>query len=226
MPMPERCSRFAEYRDKVLELFASKGFGQVGMRELATCLGLSPGSLYHHYPSKQHLLLDLIEEFYEELLATLARIKQTATTKRDRLKPLIRAHQDLHREMPWHFRLVERDSGCLNEEQQERVRQLREQYERQLLMMLGVRSRLSEQGRAVGHAIATLLNSAPGWLTHYSLEEREHDSLIENLVSGAIERSLASGNKPGLGFKKHPQETHTPAAVQKTYSELHCRKTS
>jgi hypothetical protein len=39
--MPERCSRFAEYRDKVLELFASKGFGQVGMRELATCLGLS-----------------------------------------------------------------------------------------------------------------------------------------------------------------------------------------
>ncbi|MNM13398.1 HTH-type transcriptional repressor KstR2 [compost metagenome] len=71
MPMPERCSRFAEYRDKVLELFASKGFGQVGMRELATCLGLSPGSLYHHYPSKQHLLLDLIEEFYEELLATL-----------------------------------------------------------------------------------------------------------------------------------------------------------
>src|SRR3546814_14023468 len=85
----------------------------------ATCLGLSPGSLYHHYPSKQHLLLDLIEEFYEELLATLARIKQTATTKRDRLKPLIRAHQDLHREMPWHFRLVERDSGCLNERSEE-----------------------------------------------------------------------------------------------------------
>ena len=74
MPMPERCERFAEYRDKVLELFASKGFGQVGMRELATCLGLAPGSLYHHYPRKQHLLLDLIgldtvlailEAFYE-----------------------------------------------------------------------------------------------------------------------------------------------------------------
>jgi 3-hydroxybutyryl-CoA dehydrogenase len=122
MPMPERCSRFAEYRDKVLELFASKGFGQVGMRELATCLGLSPGSLYHHYPSKQHLLLDLIEEFYEELLATLGRIEQKAPAKRDRLNSLIRAHLNLHREMPWHFRLVERDSGCLNEEQQARVR--------------------------------------------------------------------------------------------------------
>jgi AcrR family transcriptional regulator len=192
MPTPERCSRFAEYRDKVLELFASKGFGQVGMRELATCLGLAPGSLYHHYPSKQHMLLDLIEEFYEELLATVGRIEQTAPAKRDRLNQLIRAHLNLHQEMPWHFRLVERDSGCLNEEQQERVRQLREQYERKLLLILGVRLRFSEQALlAAGHAIAALLNSTPSWLTHYSLDERERENLMENMVSGAIERLLA-----------------------------------
>ncbi|MGE8068638.1 TetR/AcrR family transcriptional regulator [Pseudomonas sp. NPDC089569] len=192
MPMPERCSRFAEYRDKVLELFASKGFGQVGMRELATCLGLSPGSLYHHYPSKQHLLLDLIEEFYEELLATLGRIEKKASAKRDRLNSLIRAHLNLHRDMPWHFRLVERDSGCLNEEQQERVRQLREQYEHRLLQMLGARSRLSEPGLlAAGHAIAALLNNAPSWLATHALEEREQDELLENMLSGAIERVLA-----------------------------------
>jgi AcrR family transcriptional regulator len=190
--MPERCSRFAEHRDKVLELFASKGFGQVGMRELATSLGLATGSLYHHYPSKQHLLLDLIEEFYEELLATLGRIEQTAPAKRDRLNQLISAHLNLHQEMPWHFRLVERDSGCLNEEQQERVGQLREQYERKLLLMLGIRTRFSDPGRmATGHAIGALLNSAPSWLTHYSLDERERDNLLENMVSGAIERLLA-----------------------------------
>ncbi|MHC8380051.1 TetR/AcrR family transcriptional regulator [Pseudomonas sp. LB3P14] len=191
MPMPERCSRFAEYRDKVLELFASKGFGQVGMRELATCLGLAPGSLYHHYPSKQHLLLDLIEEFYEELLATLGRIEQKAPAKRDKLHALIRAHLNLHQEMPWHFRLAERDSGCLNEEQQERVRELREQYECKLLMVLGARSRFSEQGLlATGHAIANLLNSAPSWLAQHTLSEAERDELLENLVSGAIERLL------------------------------------
>ena len=67
----ERCANFEERRDKALELFAVKGFGQVSMRELASHLGLTAGSLYHHFPSKQHLLLDWIEEFYEELLATL-----------------------------------------------------------------------------------------------------------------------------------------------------------
>ncbi|MDO9332536.1 MAG: TetR/AcrR family transcriptional regulator [Pseudomonas sp.] len=191
MPMPERCSRFAEYRDIVLELFASKGFGQVGMRELATCLGLSPGSLYHHYPSKQHLLLDLIEEFYEELLSTLGRIDQKGSAKRDKLPNLIRAHLNLHREMPWHFRLAERDSGCLNAEQQARVRQLREQYERTLLKMLGAPSRLGEQGLiAAGHAIANLLNSAPGWLANHPLEEAQRDELLESLVIGAVERLL------------------------------------
>lgn len=205
MPMPERCSRFAEYRDKVLELFASKGFGQVGMRELATCLGLSPGSLYHHYPSKQHLLLDLIEEFYEELLATLGRIEQKTLAKRDRLNSLIRAHLDLNRDMPWHFRLVERDSGCLNEEQQARVRQLREQYERRLLKVLGVRSRFSEPALvAAGHAIAALLNTAPTWLSPHALDEREHDDLLESMVSGAIERLLA------------PRRANTPISLAST----------
>ena len=189
MPMPERCSRFAEYRDKVLELFASKGFGQVGMRELATCLGLSPGSLYHHYPSKQHLLLDLIEEFYEELLCALERTGDKVSVKRDRLDNLIHAHLKLHQEMPWHFRLVERDSGCLDEPQQGRVRQLREQYERRLLLKLGVKSGLDEPAqRAVGHAIANLLNSAPGWLAQGSLDERVRDELLGNMMSGAIEQ--------------------------------------
>jgi len=148
--------------------------------------------LYHHYPSKQHLLLDLIEEFYEELLATLGRIKQKAPAKRDRLNHVIRAHLNLHRDMPWHFRLVERDSGCLNEEQQARVQQLREQYERTLLVVLGARSRFSESGQlAAGHAIASLLNSAPSWLTTHALDEQEHNELLESLVSGAIERLLA-----------------------------------
>ena len=43
------------------------------MRELAAHVGLTAGSLYHHFPSKQDLLFDLIEELYEELQATLDR---------------------------------------------------------------------------------------------------------------------------------------------------------
>lgn len=196
MSMAERCSRFAESRDKALELFASKGFGQVGMRELASHLGLTPGSLYHHYPSKQHLLLDLIEEFYEELLGTLRRIEKRRRPVEERLRTLIRAHLKLHRDLPQHFRLVERDSGCLNHDQQQRVQQLRAQYEHHLLEALGPLPKPGEATRkATGHAIACLLNSAPGWLSNTALNncllaEREREALLEQLLGGALERLL------------------------------------
>jgi AcrR family transcriptional regulator len=191
MPRPDRCTGFAEYRDKVLELFACKGFGQVGMRELATCLGLSVGSLYHHYPSKQHLLLDLIEEFYEELLAVLGRIAQQAPGKRDILPALIQAHLTLHHEMPWHFRLAERDIGCLNEEQQQRIRPLREQYERGLFLMFRPSASLFEPEAVADAAImARLLNSAPGWVAQHALDGPGRDELLQRFVGGAIDRIL------------------------------------
>ena len=54
-----RCASFEERRDQAMALFAEKGFGQVSMRELAAHVGLTAGSLYHHFPSKQDLLYDL-----------------------------------------------------------------------------------------------------------------------------------------------------------------------
>lgn len=202
MSIPERCSRFAQSRDKALDLFARKGFGQVGMRELATYLGLTPGSLYHHYPSKQHLLLDLIEELYEELLTTVRLIEQRPDDGVNTLHVIIRAHLNLYREMPLHFRLAERDSCCLNEEQQLRVSRLREQYERQLLVALGYRSLLTPHRlRAAGHAIASLLSSAPSWLAQRTLDDQERDELMEDLMMGAIERLLATRNPRTHGLR-------------------------
>ena len=123
------CSRYEESRDKALELFALKGFGQVSMRELAAHLGLAAGSIYHHFPSKQHLLFDLIEELHEELLATLSLPQKRTRSSESPLCALIRAHWNLHRERPLQFRLAERDLCCLSDTQQQQILNLREQYE-------------------------------------------------------------------------------------------------
>lgn len=37
--------------------FARRGYHAVGMRELAQTIGLNQGTLYHHFPSKDHALL-------------------------------------------------------------------------------------------------------------------------------------------------------------------------
>ncbi|MDD1016447.1 TetR/AcrR family transcriptional regulator [Pseudomonas rubra] len=183
-----RCANFEERRDKALELFAEKGFGQVSMRELAAHLGLTAGSLYHHFPSKQHLLFDLIEELYEELLATL--------TPRRRAQPqtlgeVIKAHWALHAERPLQFRLAERDLCCLSGEQQARIGQLRQQYESALLRLLAPGTTLCSKAlQASAHVTANLLNSLPGWLQASQLQEAQGLVLMESLLLGGIERAL------------------------------------
>ena len=46
---------------------------------------------------------------------------------------------------------------------------------------------------ATGHVIATLLNSLPGWLQASPLGQPQRLALMENMLLGAIERTLQTG---------------------------------
>lgn len=186
-----RCTIFDERRDLAMALFAEKGFGQVSMRELASHLGLSAGSLYHHFPSKQHLLYDLIEELFEELEATLDQGRRAAARGQPALPPLIAAHWALHAERPLQFRLADRDLCCLGEPQQQRLVALRTAYEMGLLKLIAPDARVSGQVlAATAHVVATLLNSLPGWLQSRDLPEHQGLALMESLLLGGVERTL------------------------------------
>ncbi|WP_248920421.1 TetR/AcrR family transcriptional regulator [Pseudomonas entomophila] len=186
-----RCANFEERRDKAMALFAEKGFGQVSMRELAAHVGLTAGSLYHHFPSKQDLLYDLIEELYEELQATLDQGRRALARGKPVLACLISAHWQLHGERPLQFRLAERDFCCLSEVQQARLVGLRERYEAGLLRLIAPQARLAGDALvATGHVLATLLNQLPGMLRGKGLGEAEGVGLMEALVVGAVERTL------------------------------------
>lgn len=55
-----------ETRKRILEkaalLFVQKGYGAVSMNEVCETAGVSKGSLYHHFPSKDELFLQVVEE--------------------------------------------------------------------------------------------------------------------------------------------------------------------
>ncbi|MFE4710895.1 TetR/AcrR family transcriptional regulator [Paenibacillus sp. NPDC056722] len=44
------------------KLFVQKGYGAVTMNEVCVAAGVSKGSLYHHFPSKDELFLYVVEE--------------------------------------------------------------------------------------------------------------------------------------------------------------------
>ena len=50
-----------------LELFSSQGFGTTSMRQIADYSGLSMGNLYHHFPSKESMFQQLLDEYWRRL---------------------------------------------------------------------------------------------------------------------------------------------------------------
>lgn len=50
---------------KSFDLFAEKGYAAITMRQIAQGLGVSTGTLYHYFPSKEALFEQLIEELTE-----------------------------------------------------------------------------------------------------------------------------------------------------------------
>ncbi|MDJ0635978.1 MAG: TetR/AcrR family transcriptional regulator [Xenococcaceae cyanobacterium MO_188.B29] len=60
----------ALYRRKLLakcfDLFAQRGYGSLTMRQVAKEIGVSTGTLYHYFASKEELFRQLIEEITEQ----------------------------------------------------------------------------------------------------------------------------------------------------------------
>ncbi|WP_427158114.1 TetR/AcrR family transcriptional regulator [Aliinostoc sp. HNIBRCY26] len=73
-----------QYRKEMLckcfDLFASKSYGSITMREIAQGLNVSTGTLYHYFPSKQALFEQLVEEIsQQDVIAALAEMSGVAT---------------------------------------------------------------------------------------------------------------------------------------------------
>jgi AcrR family transcriptional regulator len=51
--------------------FASNGFHATTTRDITSAVGLSPGALYVHFPSKEHLLFEIIRTGHRSALETL-----------------------------------------------------------------------------------------------------------------------------------------------------------
>ncbi|ALF54448.1 TetR family transcriptional regulator [Nostoc piscinale CENA21] len=69
-----------ELLSKCFDLFAQKGYGSVTMRQIAQEMGVSTGTLYHYFSSKEALFEQLVEEIsQQDVSAALAELKGKET---------------------------------------------------------------------------------------------------------------------------------------------------
>lgn len=82
-------------RDEIIaaatELFAAHGYHAVGMRTIADAVGIRSSSLYHHFPSKQKLLVAITSEGNHAFISAHAPILEGDGSPAERLEHVLRA---------------------------------------------------------------------------------------------------------------------------------------
>ncbi|WP_121257267.1 TetR/AcrR family transcriptional regulator [Nocardioides ferulae] len=97
-PRPQpggRRGRPGHDRDTVLrravELFNARGYAATSVGDLAAELGVSKSAIYHHVPSKEHLLAEALDEALDALTRALDRVSTGPGSAEDRLRAAVRA---------------------------------------------------------------------------------------------------------------------------------------
>ena len=62
-----------------LKLFAGKGYEATGVAELCADAEVSKGAFYHHFPSKQAIFLELLQEWLQGLDREMGKAMSTAS---------------------------------------------------------------------------------------------------------------------------------------------------
>lgn len=163
-PIKAHQSGYEYSRTKAPEVSSRGGFGQVSMRELASYLGVKPGSLYHYFLSKQHILFELMEEFYEDLNSTLDECLGGPCVGMEVVQAFVEARIELHEQHPFHSRLAQGDATKLEDEHLV-ISQLKDDLEHKLPRLLGFSGDSSNLSETVAaHAISELIITLPDWV--------------------------------------------------------------
>jgi len=99
-PTPRRRGRPGKDQATVLreaiELFNLQGYDATSMGDLAARLGFTKSALYHHVPSKEHLLQQALDEALDSLAAVVDAARSDSTSSAlERLRVAVRGSVDV-----------------------------------------------------------------------------------------------------------------------------------
>lgn len=73
-----------ETRNRILEAaeecFTRYGYDSTGVAEICNTAGVSKGALYHHFPSKQAIFVEMFETWMRSFVAEMERIRDSAAS--------------------------------------------------------------------------------------------------------------------------------------------------
>ncbi|HEY8613994.1 MAG TPA: TetR/AcrR family transcriptional regulator [Roseomonas sp.] len=181
----------AAIRRAGLRLIHKRGYGAMGLRELAAEVGIQPASLYNHIGSKQELLFELIHEHMVSLLASArAALGAAAPQAPERLRAFVVHHVVYHLGKKAEVFVANFELRSLEPQAYERIVALRRAYEEMLIGVLeqGTAERCFRipDSRIAAYAILAMLTGSCTW---YRPGGRLSRSQVAAIHAGMVLRS-------------------------------------
>lgn len=169
-------------------LFRQEGFERTTVRDLAKKVGIQSGSLFHHYPSKEKILLAVMEETIRFNTERMKHELALNTNSRDQLQALIRSElESVLGITGTGMTVLVYEWRSLKPEHQKVILELRNNYEK---IWLEVLAQVKEDGLSViePFILRRLLTGAISWTVNWYKSDGSIsiDELAEQTLSLAI----------------------------------------
>lgn len=102
-----------EMRERAADLFASRGFSNTTLREVAEAMGISRAAIYHYIDSKEELLIELVKGLAQETADNLDAIHKSDSSPSDKLYQAISTTAAMVASNAARCRLLELSEGSL-----------------------------------------------------------------------------------------------------------------
>ena len=153
-----------------VQLFAEYGYHAAPLRDIARIAGIQAASIYHHYPNKQSLLVEIMETHMQRLIGALEHILQTYDEPLQRLDEAIANHIRLHTSFKNEFFIIDTEIRALEGENRPYIISLRKKYEAlmQDLIRNGMEQGIFRQSdvKIASYAIIAMCTEVATWFRH------------------------------------------------------------
>jgi AcrR family transcriptional regulator len=120
--------------ETALRLFAERGYSGTSIRDIAAACGLQGPTIYSHYPSKEHVLAELVRIAHDEHLRRVrAALLESQPDPREQIRAYVRGHVSFHTGFPMLAVVGNTELHMLSPELGDPIFQVRKQSEQTLM---------------------------------------------------------------------------------------------
>lgn len=168
------------------DLFTRRGYAETAVADVADRAGVSVGTVYHHFPDKRSILLELIDDWGDRLVASrrseLDLERFLGADPRSAIRGWLRRSYERLKKRPSLYLVV---LGLAD-----RDTEVRRRYQRIERLALLRFQELVEVGRRRGQMRADLDPSSAAFLVHHAIDMAATQLLVREVIDPSPDRVL------------------------------------